>query len=110
MGIIRKTKQYLAAKATATAGKVADGIAKTASLSPAQLQEIDEKRTAYFDAKPDMSSEDAQQLIERSLGSVSIEVYQAYLDCLKTVYLPMRGNVSDFDAHNRIRFFDITDM
>lgn len=108
MGIIRKTKQYLAAKATAAAGKVADGIAKTASLSPAQLQAIDEKRIAYFAAKPDMSSEDAQQLIERNLGSVSIEVYQAYLDRLKTVYLPMRGNVSGFDEHNRIRFFDIT--
>ena len=32
MGIIRKTKQYLAAKATAAAGKVADGIAKQLRL------------------------------------------------------------------------------
>lgn len=108
MGILKKTKQYLAAKANAAVGKVADGIAKTASLSPSQLQQIDKKREAYFAGKPDMNGEETQELIQRNLGAVSIEVYQAYLELLKTAYQPMRGNVSEFDPHNRIRYFDIT--
>lgn len=108
MGILTKTKQYLAARATAAAGKIADGVAKTASLSPSQLQQIDKKREAYYSGKPDLNGEDIQELIRRNLGAVSIEVYQAYLELLKTAYLPMRGNVTGFDPHNRIRYFDIT--
>lgn len=108
MGILAKTKQYLATKATAAAGRVADGVVKTASLSPSQLQQIEEKREAYFSGKPDLDGEDAQRLIQRNLGAVSIEVYQAYLELLKTAYLPMRGNVSEFDPYNRIRYFEIT--
>lgn len=108
MGILTNAKQYLATKATVATGKVADGVAKTASLSPSQLQQIDMKREAYFAGMPDLNGEDTQELIQRNLGAVSIEVYQAYLEILKTAYLPMRGNVSEFDAHNRIRYFDIT--
>ena len=108
MGIIKKTKQYLADKANAAARKLADGVAKTASLSPSQLQKIDQKRDAYFSQKPDMSSEEVQELVQRNIGAVSVEVYQAYLELLKTAYLPMTENVSTFDSYNRIRYFDIT--
>lgn len=108
MGILTKTKQYLADKINTAAGKVADGIAETASLSPSQLQKTDKKREEYFTGKPDINGEDTQLLIQRNLGAVSIEVYQAYLDLLKTAYLPVRGNSSEFDSHNRIRSFDIT--
>ena len=108
MGILSRTKQYLADKVKTTADKVADGITTTASLSPSQLQIIDKKRETYFTGKPNLNGEDAQELIRRNLGAVSIEVYQAYLDLLKTDYLPMRGNTSAFDSHNRIRSFDIT--
>lgn len=108
MGILKKAGQYLAAKATAAAEKVADGVAKTASLSPSQLQQIEKKRAAYYAEKPDAGGTETQELIHKNLGAVSIEVYQAYLEILKTAYLPMRGNVSDFDPYNRIRYFDIT--
>ena len=69
MGILTKTKQYLAARATAAAGKIADGVAKTASLSPSQLQQIDKKREAYYSGKPDLNGEDIQELIRRNLGA-----------------------------------------
>lgn len=108
MGILKKAGQYLAAKATAAAEKVADGVAKTASLSPSQLQQIEKKRAAYFAEKPDADGKETQELIQKNLGAVSIEVYQAYLELLKKAYLPMRGNVSEFDPYNRIRYFDIT--
>ena len=108
MGILTNAKQYLATKATVAAGKVADGVAKTASLSPSQLQQIDMKREAYFAGMPDLNGEDTQELIQRNLGAVSIEVYQAYLEQLKTVYQPMDIAIEKFDSLNRIRYFDIT--
>ncbi len=108
MGILQKTKQYLEAKTEEAVNKVADGIAKTASLSPNQLLNIDQKRKEYLEGRPDMNNEETRCFIQRNLGAVSIEVYQAYLENLKTDYLPMKGNVQSFDSQNRIRYFDIT--
>ena len=108
MGIIANTKQFLAKKATEVAVKTADGVATASVLSPKQLQQIDAKRTAYLTEKPNMNSDEIQELIRKNLGAVGIEVYQAYLEQLKVAYKPMDIAIENFDSLNRIRYFDIT--
>lgn len=108
MGIVSKTKRYLSARAASAAAAVEDGIAAAASLSPLQLREIEKKRTAYFSGTPDMGGDAAQTLVKRNLGAVSIEVHQAFLERLKTDYLPVNGTVHRLDPYNRIRFFELT--
>ena len=108
MGIIANAKQYLAKKATDVAVKTADGIAKTAALSPEQVRQVNKERLAYLAGKTDMKSSEAQEYIRRNLGAVGIEIYQAYLEQLKTVYQPMDLAIESFDSLNRIRYFDIT--
>ena len=108
MGIIANTKQFLAKKATEVATRTADGIVTASTLSPKQLQQVDKKRTEYLTEKPNMNSEDVQELIRKNLGAVGIEVYQAYLEQIKSAYKPMDVAIEEFDAVNRIRHFDIT--
>ena len=108
MGIITNAKQYLSKKVTDVAVKMADGVAKTAVLSPEQVRQVNDKRIAYLAGKTDMKSSAAQEFICRNLGAVGIEVYQAYLEQLKTVYQPMDIAIEKFDSLNRIRYFDIT--
>lgn len=107
MGVLANTKQFLADKVTNAAKKAADGIAATSALSPKQVAEVEERRAAYLSDKPDMESEDVQLLIQKNLGMVGVEVYQAYLTQLKQVYLPVDINNDSFSVDNRIRWFDI---
>ena len=88
--------------------KIGDGITSLSSLSPKQLREMDEKRTAYLSETPDMNGDEIQDAIQKNLGAIGIEVYQAYLDQLKEIYSPINSIPASFDADNRIRFFDIT--
>ncbi len=108
MGIITNAKHYLVKKVTDVAGKTADGIAKIAALSPKQVERVNEKRIAYLSGKKDMQGDEAQAFISRQLGAVGVEVYQAYLEQLKTLYQPMDVDIERFDDLNRIRYFDIT--
>ena len=108
MGVLANTKQFLAGKAITAAKKAGDGIATLSALSPKQLQEVDAKRAAYLSEKPDMSGEETQSLIQKNMGAIGIEVYQAYLDQLETIYSPVDVSMENFDEDNRIRFFDIT--
>lgn len=108
MGILANTKQFLAEKAISAAKKVGDGIANLSVLSPKQLQEIEVKREAYLSQKPDMSGEEVQSVIQKNMGAIGIEVYQAYLEQLSKVYSPVDVSMEKFDEDNRIRFFDIT--
>lgn len=108
MGIIANAKQYLKGKAVSSAKKAGDAIAALSSLSPKQLQEVEEKRAKYLSEMPDMSGEDTQNVIKKNIGAIGIEVYQAYLEQLETIYQPMDVILENFDEDNRIRFFDIT--
>ena len=108
MGVLTNTKQFIARKAVSATKKAGDGIATLSALSPKQLQEIEDKRTAYLSAKPDMNGEETQAIIQKNMGAIGIEVYQAYLEQLSKIYLPIDANLEKFDADNRIRFFDIT--
>lgn len=108
MGVLANAKQFLAEKAISAAKKAGDGIATLSTLSPKQLQEIEAKREAYLSQKPDMSGEEVQSLIQKNMGAIGIEVYQAYLEQLSKVYSPVDVSMENFDEDNRIRFFDIT--
>ncbi len=108
MGILANTKQFWAGKAVSAAKKAGDGIATLSALSPKQLQEIEVKRAAYLSQKPDMSGEEVQATIQKNMGAIGIEVYQAYLEQLSKAYLPVDVSMENFDKDNRIRFFDIT--
>ncbi len=108
MGILTNAKQFLARKAVSAAKKAGDGIATLSSLSPKQLQEVEAKRGAYLADKPDMTGEEVQSVIQKHMGAIGIEVYQAYLQQLSTIYAPMDVMPDDFDEDNRIRFFEIT--
>lgn len=108
MGVLANTKQFLTRKAISAATTAGDGIATLSALSPKQLQELDAKRTVYLNGKPNMNGEEARATIEKNMGAIGIEVYQAYLSQLDTVYSPVNMVLENFDADNRIRYFDIT--
>lgn len=108
MGILANTKEFLARKTAEVAKRAADGIASTSALSPKQMELVAKKREEYLSQKPDMSGEDVQKVIRDNLGAVGIEVYQAYLEQLKSLYSPIDTAIENFDELNRIRFFDVT--
>lgn len=108
MGVLANAKQFLARKAASAAKKAGDGIATLSSLSPKQLQEVDAKRNAYLADRPDMTGKETQSVIQKNMGAIGIEVYQAYLQQLGTIYSPIDVVLDDFDEDNRIRFFEIT--
>lgn len=108
MSIIANAKQYLAQKANEVCVQAADTVADAATLSPAQLQKINEEKIKYFSQKPNMDSDEVKELIRKNLGAVGIEIYQAYLEQLKKLYAPVHVAIENFDSLNRIRYFDIT--
>ena len=46
--------------------KIGDGITSLSSLSPKQLREMDEKRTAYLSETPDMNGDEIQDAIQKN--------------------------------------------
>lgn len=108
MGVLANTKQFLLRKAASAAQKAGDGIATLSALSPKQLQEVEAKRASFLSEKPNMNGEETQALIRKNMGAIGIEVYQAYLEQLGTIYLPVDVELTNLDEDNRIRFFDIT--
>mgnify|MGYP000852097970 FL=1 len=108
MGILANTKQFLSGKAISAAKKMGDGISTLSALSPKQLQEVETKRNEYLREKPDMSGEETKEVIQKNMGAIGIEVYQAYLEQLSSIYAPVDIIQESFDEDNRIRFFDIT--
>ena len=108
MGIIANAKQFLSNSVHTAANKVGDGITSMSVLSPKQMQEVDQKRTQYLMAQPDMGAGQTQASIQKNMGAIGVEVYQAYLEQLGKAYAPMAVSYDDFDDDNRIRYFDIT--
>lgn len=108
MGIIANAKQYISQKAAEVSVRATNAVANAATLCPAQLQRINDKKAKYFTGKLNMDSNEVQELISRNLGAVGIEIYQEYLEQLKKVYSPVDIAIENFDSLNRIRYFDIT--
>lgn len=93
------------------AGRAGDAIAKVSSLSPAQLDEVRQKREAYFDQKPDPSDEAAVALTNRLLAACGVEIHNAYLPQISQIYSPVEVDVEyrdSFDSEHNIRFIKIS--
>lgn len=92
-------------------GKVADGISRLSSLSPEQLQKVQQQRDAYLSQMPDPMDSSAEELTERLLAANSIEIYKSYLTQLNKLYVPIEREFeygTSFDTARNIRFFNIT--
>ena len=87
-------------------GKIGDGIAKAAALSPQQLSDVAEKRDNYLLEMPDPNDVIAQATTEKLLAANSIEVFNAYLPQISALYAPLEKD--DFDSDYNIRYFNIT--
>ena len=70
-------------------GKVADGISRLSSLSPEQLQKVQQQRDEYLSQMPDPTDSSAEELTKRLLAANSIEIYKSYLTQLKELYVPI---------------------
>ena len=82
MGVVKK----LIVKA---GEKAADKITKLSALSPEQVKDIQEKRSAYLNEMPAVDDETAQKMTEKLLAASSVEIYNAYLPQIKDLYLPV---------------------
>lgn len=102
MGVVTKIRNRIVSAAE-TAG---DGIAMVSQLSPAQVRSIDDKRAKYLSEKPSMDDEIAEELTNRNLGAISIEVYNSYLPQISELYFPIKEN-GEFENANRISYFEI---
>ena len=93
------------------AAKGADKLAKVASLSPAQLEEIEENRRRYLDEKPDPNDATASEFTARLLAANGIEIFNAYLPQISELYTPIENSVEydgNFDVSHNIRYFNIS--
>ena len=92
-------------------GKAADGVSKLSTLSPEQLQKVQNQRDEYLSEMPNPNDSTAEELTKRLLAASSVEIYKAYLAQLKELYVPVERTAefgTDFDTARNIRFFNIT--
>ena len=94
-----------------TTGKAADGVSKLSSLSPEQLNKVQDQREEYLSQMPNPNDSTAEELTKRLLAASGVEIYKAYLSQLKELYVPIARKVeygTEFDTARNIRFFNIT--
>lgn len=92
-------------------GKAADGVSKLSTLSPEQLQKVQNQRDEYLSEMPNPNDSTAEELTKRLLAASGVEIYKAYLAQLKELYVPVERTAefgTDFDTARNIRFFNIT--
>lgn len=92
-------------------GKTNDKIAKLATLSSEQIDQIQEKRNEYLKELPALNDQAAVSMTEKLLAASSIEIYNAYLSQLKELYLPVEEKTefdTEFNSYRNIRYFNIT--
>ena len=82
--------------------KIGDNIAKSAALSPKQLDEVAQKRDNYLLEMPDPNDAVAQATTEKLLAANSVEVFNAYLSQISTLYAPLEKD--DFDSDYNVRY------
>ncbi|MCR5587230.1 MAG: DUF87 domain-containing protein [Lachnospiraceae bacterium] len=100
-------KNYL----TKIENKASNTLTKLSSLSPDQLNRIQERRDEFLSEMPNPDDEASLELTERLLAAGSIEIYNSYLPQLKELYLPIESGAEyerAFDSEYNIRYFNIT--
>lgn len=91
--------------------KAGNKIAKLATLSSGQVEEIQLQREKYLLEKPDPKDKLALDTTWRMMAANSVEIYNAYLPQLKELYLPIEKNAEygeAFSTEHNIRYFNIT--
>lgn len=91
--------------------KAANKVAKLATLSSNQVEEVQLQREEYLLEKPDPSDELAIDTTWRMMAASSVEIYNAYLSQIKELYLPvLKTDEYDevFSPEHNIRYFNIT--
>ena len=91
--------------------KAANKVAKLATLSSNQVEEVQLQREEYLLEKPDPSDELAIDTTWRMMAASSVEIYNAYLPQIKELYLPvLKTDEYDevFSPEHNIRYFNIT--
>lgn len=86
-------------------------VSRLSALSPEQIDTIQEERDKFFLELTDLKDATASAQTERMLAASSIEVFNAYLPQIQSLYLPVQQNANyetDFDPDHNIRFFNIT--
>ena len=72
------------------AGKAGNVVAKLATLSPNQVEEIQQQRDAYLLRMPAPDDIAARETTSKMLAASSIEIYNAYLNQIKQLYMPVK--------------------
>ena len=93
------------------AGKAGNVVAKLATLSPNQVEEIQQKREEYLLRMPAPDDIAARETTNKMLAASSVEIYNAYLNQIKQLYMPVELSAEyggPFDAGRNIRFINIT--
>lgn len=105
---ISNLKKGIEKKVPELENEINNKISEMSDLSLQHIAQIEEKKKEYFDETNIMESDDTFNLIQRQLGVVGIEVYQAYLSELSNIYTPISTISENFSHDNRIAYFDIT--
>lgn len=74
------------------------------SITPAQVNEIEQRRLEYLQ-REDMIADETR--VELFMDSYAIKVYHSYLPDVGKKYMPFLSE-EGFNQYNRIRYFDIT--
>lgn len=91
--------------------KAGNKVAKLATLSSNQVEEIQLQREEYLLERPNPNDELAIDTTWRMMAASSVEIFNAYLPQIKELYLPVIKEVEygeEFRTGNNIRYFNIT--
>lgn len=92
--------------------KINSTIARRAALSPEELKAIESSRDKYLQGKPDPNDPAEVALTMRLMAANSIEIYNAYLPLISSLYYPIQPEAEydgvKFDSAHNIRYFNIT--
>jgi len=92
-------------------GKAGNAVAKFATLSPAQLEEVQNNREQYLSEMPVPDDSAAIELTSRLLAASGVEIFHAYLPQLSELYVPVEKDAEygkAFRPEYNIRYFNIT--
>lgn len=92
--------------------EVSNKIAKAASLSPDQLDDVQRRRDAYLNEMPNPNDSAATELTSRLLAASGVEIHNAFLSRIDDAYVPVDPAIEygehDFDSKHNVRFLTIT--
>ena len=91
--------------------KAGNRVAKLAELSSAQVENVQLQREQYLLEEPNPADEAAVRRTERIMAASSIEIFNAYLQQIKDLYIPVEKDAeygTAFDPLHNIRYFNIT--